>query len=539
MWPKIRLYSLSILGLVVLLAVVVSRQLFYGLSEGVSDFLFVNFVEETKIVVVTIDDSSLRDQGQWPWPRALQAKLLKAIAGQNPQVIGYDVNLVDKTDQDQIFIDTVSQIKQLVVPSYSWHDFEYSGHVEVLMSADGKVRRLPAKKDNQTAFSVVITEFLGQSFSEDFLEINYRFGRNTFPSLSANQVLQGRDLEILQDKIVLVGVIAPDLHDIKDTPLGLMSGVEVHANAIDTIISNRVISFLPIERQLLGAIFLALLPLFLIGIFGLKKGLTIIGFTLVGLILTVAFIFNLYHLMLPILYWVLAIALGTSTAVVTKTVLISSQQRFLKKAFSQYVSGHVLHEILHDNKKLSLKGKTLDITVLFLDIRGFTSFSETKKPIEVVDKLNQLLSIVTEVILDNDGTVDKYIGDAVMAFWGAPLKDKKQATHACQAALEIRRRINCETNFKIGIGINYGEAVVGNVGSVQRFDYTAIGDTINLGARLESATKELKVEILVSQAVVDKLSQEKFQSNFGLNKLQSIKVKGRSRKVQVYKLFLK
>jgi len=539
MWFKIRLYLLSALGLVLLLTMIVGWQLFYGLSEGVSDFLFVNFFEETELVLVTIDDASLRDQGQWPWPRTLQAKLLKTIARQNPQVIGYDISLADKTDQDKVFIDAALGIKQLIVPSYSWYDFQRSGHVEVSMSADGKVRRLQARKDNQTAFSLAIANFLNRGFVGEFLEINYRFKKAALPSLSANQVFQGQDLEILKNKIVLVGVTAPDLHDIKDTPLGLMSGVEIHANAIDTIISNRVINFLPVRQQLLGALFFVFLPLFLIGALGLRKGLTANGASLAVFILFVVLVFNLLHLMLPILYWVIALVLGTLTAVLIKTILTGSEQRFLKQAFSQYVSKHVLQEILHDNKKLSLKGKTLDITVLFLDIRGFTSFSETKKPIEVVDKLNQLLSIVTEVILDHDGTVDKYIGDAVMAFWGAPLKDKRQTTHACQAALEIHRRIHLETNFKIGIGINYGEAVVGNVGSIKRFDYTAIGDTINLGARLESATKELGVEIVVSQAVVDKLLKEKSKSSLGLNKLRPIKVKGRKNQVQVYKLYLK
>lgn len=238
------------------------------------------------------------------------------------------------------------------------------------------------------------------------------------------------------------------------------------------------------------------------------------------------------QILLPVLYLELALIIGTGAAVLIKMVLTSSQADFLRLAFSQFVSEKVLNDLLKNPEKLKLQGKEVPLTVMFIDIRGFTAYSEKNKPIVVVTRLNDLLDKVTKIILDHKGTVDKYIGDAVMAFWGDPNEDKKQATHALEAAVEIRDTIQKETEFRVGIGINHGPAIVGNMGSTRRFDYTAIGDTVNTASRLESATKDLGQTIIVSDSVKEKLQEER--AKFKFTDLGKIRPKGKSQGVFVY-----
>lgn len=239
-----------------------------------------------------------------------------------------------------------------------------------------------------------------------------------------------------------------------------------------------------------------------------------------------------YHLIFPLVYVAGSFGIGIVLSVLLKMIYSSVEKDFLRAAFTQFVSEDMLKELLRDPDKLRLTGKEHDITVLFLDIRGFTAFSEKKSPAIVVNRLNELLEIVTHVIINHDGTVDKYIGDAVMAFWGAPAADKKQATKAIKAALEIRRKIESETDFKIGVGINYGNAIIGNIGSTKRFDYTAIGDTVNTASRIEGLTKSLGASIVVSESVLQKVKEEK--GNFETVDLGQVLVKGKNTKLHVY-----
>jgi len=241
-----------------------------------------------------------------------------------------------------------------------------------------------------------------------------------------------------------------------------------------------------------------------------------------------------YAVLLPFVYILIGIGAGLLTGVYLKMIYSSTEKDFLRAAFSQFVSEEKLKELLRDPNKLRLTGNEHDITVMFLDIRGFTSYSEHKSPAIVVHRLNELLEIVTHIIIKNGGMVDKYIGDAVMAIWGAPSADKKQASKACKAALEIKQIIESETDFKIGVGLNYGNAIVGNIGSSKRYDYTAIGDTVNTASRIEGLTKSLGEGIVVSESVIDKLHNEKVQFHF--NDLGEVVVKGKNIKLHVYGL---
>jgi adenylate cyclase len=215
---------------------------------------------------------------------------------------------------------------------------------------------------------------------------------------------------------------------------------------------------------------------------------------------------------------------------------------FLQDTFSRYVPASVVGELVGNDMHIELGGQQRDITVLFCDIRGFTSWSENREAQEIITELNTLLSELSNAVISFEGTLDKFTGDGLMAFWGAPLPTDDHAARACQAALEMLERLdrlNAERvragqePFAIGVGVHSGTAVVGNVGHEQRLDYTAIGDTVNLAARLEAATKEIGSVLLVSAATQERLPTGLRSRSM---RIGEIAVKGRRQPVEVYAL---
>jgi adenylate cyclase len=219
----------------------------------------------------------------------------------------------------------------------------------------------------------------------------------------------------------------------------------------------------------------------------------------------------------------------------------SAEKRQVSHLFAQYVSKDVLHEVLHNYKDYlkTSAGQKVELTVLFSDIRGFTTISETTPPEKVVEMLNIHFSVMAGIILKHNGTIDKYIGDAIMAFWGAPVKMADHAEKAVLAAVEMLEGLK-EVNktlrergfdqvVKIGIGINTGEATIGNIGSEQKKNYTVVGDTVNLSSRLEGITKEFKTPLLFSE-----YTYEKIKSRIDCKLMGNVKVKGREQPVTIY-----
>lgn len=311
---------------------------------------------------------------------------------------------------------------------------------------------------------------------------------------------------------------------------------QLFENAISNFIQLRSgeLVTLPVWGVMVVSFFFALVPSFILLSF---KNRTALFLLIISLLLGAGswwWALQQTHVIYPLVYSLGSFGIGTIMGVFLKMIFSSAEKDFLRQAFSQFVSEDMLKELLRNPDKLRLTGKEHDITVLFLDIRGFTAFSEKKSPAIVVNRLNELLEIVTQVIVNHDGTVDKYIGDAVMAMWGAPAADKKQATKAIKAAIEIRRKIESDTDFKVGVGINYGKAIIGNIGSSKRFDYTAIGDTVNTASRIESLTKSLGQSIVVSESVLKKVHAEK--SEFDVKDLGQVMVKGKQQKIHVFGL---
>ena len=364
--------------------------------------------------------------------------------------------------------------------------------------------------------------------------------------IPAWKVLAGEnDPNEVAGMIILVGTSAPGLNDLRATPLdAALPGVEIHAQAIEHILSGRSLSrpdyASAIELVLVvlvGAALGAVLPRLSAGAAALL-GASIIAAIFVGGWLA----YNHLHLLLDPSYPALAIGLLVALATLYVYRRVEQQRGQVRLAFSHYVAPAVVDELIAHPERLELGGVVRQLTILFCDVRNFTSISEQLTAHELTQFINNLLTPLTDIILQRRGTIDKYMGDAIMAFWNAPLDDPAHASNACAAALEISKRMGdlnvawqreaAEKGRKyvpvaVGVGINSGDCCVGNLGSSQRFDYSAIGDDVNVASRLEGLSKQYGVTIVVGESTAAQVSEPLFE-------LDLIKVKGRTAPSRLY-----
>lgn len=343
----------------------------------------------------------------------------------------------------------------------------------------------------------------------------------------------------LENKIVLAGAFSPGMaDDEKNTPVGPMYGVEVHANALNTIITNNFIWGLP--DYLIALLIFSLI--FLITYLSAK--LSPIFSLLAVLFLT----FVLFWVsLLSFEYWSLSldVFLPSSAMILTSVLIISyrvmteeKEKKRIRSMFGKYVSPAVVDQMIKVSSEPELGGVDKEITVLFSDIRGFTTLSESMSPQELVNHLNLYLTAMTDIIHEFQGTLDKYVGDEIMCFWGAPLSQTDHALLACKCAIkqmaklkELNDSWSPERRFDIGIGLNSGIMTVGNMGSIGRMNYTLMGDNVNLGARLEGTNKQYLTNIIISEYTYN-LVKDKVV----VRELDNIRVKGKNKPVQIYEL---
>jgi adenylate cyclase len=373
--------------------------------------------------------------------------------------------------------------------------------------------------------------------------INYRGPAGTFPHYSMADVVGGKiPAGAFKNKLVLVGATATGIGDLKTTPYGGTNypGVEIHANVVDNILNQRFMR--RGQRQFETDVLLILL-------FGIPLGIALAlvspRFMWFGLALLIPFaVLNFYAFNRG--WWLNAII---PAATLTANVLLVSlyralveekEKRKVRSAFGQYLSPEVIRRLLL-NPELVEPRKT-EITVMFSDIRGFTTISEKLDAQELALFLNSYLSDMTKIVFNTRGTLDKYIGDAVMAFWGAPYEDERHAIDACNAALNMMARVHelqskwateGKPKLDIGIGLNSGVASVGNMGSALRYGYTALGDAVNLSSRLEGLNKDYGTHILANESTF----QAAKDGGFLFRELDIIRVKGKLQGVTIYELF--
>jgi adenylate cyclase len=372
--------------------------------------------------------------------------------------------------------------------------------------------------------------------------INYRGPNRTFPMYSISDLLD-RDLPpgAFKDKIVLIGATAIGIYDLRVTPYSTnMAGIEKHASVVDNILKGDFLRRAPNIDIPLIFVFALLLGV-LIPRLGARSGAALFIVLFAGYSGFVYYLFVAKGIWFSWVYPASALFFGYTSQTAYRFFTEERRARDIRKMFSSYVSKRIVDELIRDPSKAKLGGDRKEISVLFSDIRGFTSFSEKHRPEEVVTQLNEYLGAMTNIVFEYDGTLDKFVGDAVMAFWGAPLDQADHAERACRCALamigtlqELQKKWESEGKYviDIGVGINSGDMIVGNMGAEgKKMDFTVIGDNVNLGARLEGLTRKYNNHIIISE-----FTYAKVKDIVKVNELGSVTVKGKEQPVVIYDL---
>ena len=609
---------------------------------------------DERIVILDIDEKSLKEEGRWPWSRDRLGLLMdKLFDKHGVAVVGFDVVFAEKDESsglkvlqkigleqlkgdaqfqaalaqirpqleyDKLFADKIRN-RNVVLGYYltsqddahvsgtlpepafaagtfkgrpigftSWNGYganlpelqqaaASAGHINPLMDFDGEVRRVPMLAEYGGAYYeslslAVVRTLHGQSkllpgFAEgkssgygglEWLELDaaggrlkipldadvatfvpYRGKQGSFRYISVADVLHDRvEVSQLKGKIVLVGTTAPGLLDMRATPVAeVYPGVEIHANMIAGILDQNLkespaymIGAEVVWLLLIGTTLSFLLPqlspaktiLVSVFTFAITQGLSLLTWHYGNLLFLVA-----NSLVMIALLFALNVSYGY--------FIESRTKRQITSLFGQYVPNELVEEMAEHPESVSMEGESREMTILFSDVRGFTTISEGLDPKELTLLMNEFLTPLSRVIYKHRGTIDKYMGDCIMAFWGAPLPDANHASNAILAGIEMQATLKAlQPNFKergwpeihIGVGINSGRVSVGNMGSEVRVAYTVMGDEVNLASRLEGITKQYGVGVIVGENTKNAVT------GFVYRELDHVRVKGKDKPVAIY-----
>lgn len=555
---------------------------FEAWNNQVTDRFFLSHKPDPSIAIVAIDDASLSAIGRWPWPRNVHARLIDALKADGARVIAYDVNWPEAStgSDDEALAQSIRNAKNVVLPvelqitktsagiRYDPHAIVRPiavieqaafavGHTNTPPDADGVIRRIPiavGAPDGQEylAFAAIVAEQLNPAL--DLRQIPWRAYEEfrisfagaplqTFPVYSAADVLNKRIPEgALRGKAVFVGATAPDLHDEQIVPTSggvPMPGVEIHSSITDALLQGRRIIDVPTWIQAIALLLLGMLIGVFVGVMRMRYSVLAILSIWVGTLVASIVLFDIgiiFNVVIAFLLIVFAYAIMT----LERRMTADADRRRMRFAFSRYVASPVVDSILRNPKSLELGGQKRSMTVLFSDVRGFTSLSESLPAEKLVHVLNTYLTRMTEVVFAERGVLDKYIGDAVMAFWNAPFDQKDHALRAVRTAIGMRRALaemnrqqlfGPDIQLAAGVGINTGEMIVGNMGSDIRFDYTVIGDNVNLASRVEGLTKEYGVGILITEP-----TRKAAGDSILVRRLDKVAVKGKREPATLYEV---
>ena len=612
---------------------------------------------DSRIIILDIDEKSLKEEGRWPWSRDRLALLMdKLFDNYGIAVAGFDVVFAEKDESSGFkvlqelgrnqmkdvpqFQSTLAQIRpqldydnlfagriknrNIVLGYYftnsaqgteksisgalpeavfspgtfagrpigfiRWDGYGgnlpelqksavSAGHFNPLVDADGEVRRVPLIAEHNNSYyeslSLAMVRTLlgntkltpGYATSKnanyaglEWLDVNtmqgilripvdqdvstlvpYRGGRGSFRYISVADVLHDRIPQAeLKNKIVLIGTSAPGLMDMRSTPVGAVyPGVEIHANMIAGILDQNLKQKPP---YVLGAEVVLLLLTgvalsFVLPLLSPAKTTLLTVFALVASLTGNVAIWHYAGLALPLASGMLMI-LGLFALDMSYGYFVESRtKRQITSLFGQYVPSELVDEMSQNPEQVSMEGDSREMTILFSDVRGFTTISEGLDAKELTLLMNEFLTPLSRVVYKHRGTIDKYMGDCIMAFWGAPLRDPEHAKHAILAGIEMQQALlELQPHFKergwpeihIGVGINTGKVSVGNMGSEVRVAYTVMGDAVNLASRLESITKQYGVGVIVGENTKNTVP------DFVYRELDQVRVKGKDKPVTIY-----
>ena len=609
---------------------------------------------DDRIVILDIDEQSLKEEGRWPWSRDRLALLLDQLFDHyGVAVVGFDVVFAEKDNSsglrvlqklgqgqlksdaafqavlnqiepqleyDRLFADKIKNRKVILgyyltgqkdqhvsgmlppplfpagsfknssIGFTSWNGYGANlaelqaaalgaGHFNSLVDEDGVVRRVPMIVEHNGAYYpslslAMVQIFLGQpkiklGFAAgkergysglEWLEVGagsrvlkipvdqdvatlipYRGRQGSFRYISVADVLHGRvGLASLKDKIVLIGATAPGLLDMRSTPVAeVYPGVEIHANMIAGILDQNLkqqpaymLGAEVLWLLLLGIALSVLLPLLA------PMRAILVSFTAFAISQGLSFgVWQYADLVMPAANSLVMIALIFALNMSYGYFFESRAKRQITSLFGQYVPGEIVDEMSRNPSSVSMAGESREMTVLFSDVRGFTTISEGLEPKQLALLMNEFLTPLSRIVYKHRGTIDKYMGDCIMAFWGAPLPDGMHARNAILAAIEMQSTLHAlQTGFaergwppiKIGVGINTGRVSVGNMGSEVRVAYTVMGDEVNLASRLEGLTKQYGAGIIVGE------NTRNAAGDFVYRELDHVRVKGKDKPVAIF-----
>jgi adenylate cyclase len=520
------------------------------------------------VTVVAIDDATFSDIGErWPFRRSLHARVIDRLRQAGARQIAYDVQFTEPSAdqrQDVALLDAVARARHVVLSTTEVDSHgrtnvlggdanlrpagARAANTRVLGSAGGIVRSVRHSVDGIESFPVAAVEAATghQVRGPSRALIDYQGGPGAIDHVSFSRVLRGRfDPRLVRGRLVVVGATAPSLQDLHPTPTSggdLMPGPEVQASAISTVLRGMPLREAPGWLDVLCIVLMALVaPLAALRLSPLRAGLASIAALL--LYALGAYLVFRAGLVLAVATPALALLAGTLGALGLRVAAESRERRRTRDLFGRFVPEAVVDELLDDpSAERRLAGRRLDSTVMFCDLRGFTTFAESLPAERVLEVLNRYLSEMSEAILDHGGTVVSYMGDGIMAVFGSPLTREDHAQIAFDAACEmldvrmprvnewLRERELSE--FRMGIGLNSGPVMSGTVGSERRLEYAAIGDTTNVAARLEAATKEQNGGLLMA----DRTRQALSSGADRLVRRGNLDVRGRSGGVVVWTL---
>jgi len=530
--------------------------------------------EETprEIVVVAIDDRTFDELDKaFPFKRSRHARVIDRLRVAGAKSIAYDIQFTEPTlrAQDQALVQAIARHGNVVLAAT---EVDENGGTNVLggekvlsqigaraanaslaPDGDGVIRRIPPEIQGLKTFGVAAAEgFTGEpadvsQFDDGPALIDYAGPPGKIETISFSQVLQGDFPErLFENKVVVVGPSAPTLQDVHPTSVSageLMAGAELQANAINTILDEIPLEYAPDWLDVALIVLMAMVApaasLRLAPLGSLLVALGAVALFLVGAQLA----FNA-GVVISVVYPLVALAIATVGALTVSYFTATLERERVRDIFSRFVPEAVVDEVLADaGEDLRLGGVERECTVMFTDIRGFTTFSEQLGPNRVIEVVNAYLGEMSEAILENGGTLIAYLGDGIMALFGAPVEQHDHADRALAASREMLgarlerfntwlREEGLGDGLRMGIGLNTGKVMAGNVGSAQRLEYTAIGDTTNTASRLEGLTKDSGHMLLVADSTKARLSKVPEDLAF----VGEFEVRGRAAKLKAWSI---
>ncbi|MCB0344003.1 MAG: CHASE2 domain-containing protein [Bdellovibrionales bacterium] len=555
------------------------------------DYLFVMRGERPvspNIVVVGIDEPSFAQLGeQWPWSRKLHAQLVDKLFEAGAKTVAFDVLFAEQSDPegDTALRDAVERHPQVVLGAQ--YDVLKTPHGDVVslilpsdkvagpatevglvtmsIDDDGFVRRVPIVQGGYEALSMKAAQMYAREtgarinlpswFAEGGRElaINFVGPPPSFRSASYYQALNPSENlppNFFEGALVLVGLNVKHQVNVQAGGLdrlpypftrsgaGYTAGVMLHAHAASSILEGSYIRELSDTIKLTFAAAAAVAFPFALAIMSTWAAAAVVLIIVFGTTVDAYVLLVRSNYYLPAVYFVIPIVFVYVSILASRLWITWNDKQFIRRAFSTYLSPKLVSELINNPDSLKLGGEGVEATVLFLDLQGFTALSEQLKPEELITVVNRFLGELSEIVVESDGMIDKFIGDAIMAVWGAPFRDVDHAERACRAALKMKKRaVQLARHdplgklLKVRIGINSGMMVAGNVGGGRSFNYTVLGNQVNLASRLEGANKHYGSTIIVGEETAKLVSL-----SFELRELDRIRAVGKTDSVVVFEL---